>query len=420
MGRLLSAGAAVSLIASLTASHGRADGTHGVGAGAPRAALRPISQKLSGSSGLVDPVSEAGQRARGLYFNAPMQKRLGAAGIIRAVKAANMNAAVLDFKDGEGRVSWDTQIPSLQPQKRKYIEDRPAFVRELQAAGVYVIARVVCFSDPFLPRNEPDRAVMDNRPNKQGVVWASWGHRNTWLDPYNTKNHDLIIEEAKEVEAIGVDEIQFDYIRFPVDSATIFATFPAETPGLLRRDALLGMLKRIDEAVHIPIGADVFGLTTFRPGDRDGLGQSLDEWAAYLDVFSPMLYLNGMTSLVPKSGKDQRAKKLIYVGVKNLRERVGEGPVIRPFLQAFEHGADYYTPDFIAEQIQGAREAGGDGFLFWHPGSNYKMVQMGMAGPARGLSPFPIDTRMEWRRKAWGMPAQGQPESATTDVATPL
>jgi hypothetical protein len=133
-----------------------------------------------------------------------------------------------------------------------------------------------------------------------------------------------------------------------------------------------------------------------------------------------MLYLNGMTSLVPKSGKDQRAKKLIYVGVKNLRERVGEGPVIRPFLQAFEHGADYYTPDFIAEQIQGAREAGGDGFLFWHPGSNYKMVQMGMAGPARGLSPFPIDTRMEWRRKAWGMPAQGQPESATTDVATPL
>lgn len=420
VGRLLSAGSAVSLIAFFWAGHGRADGTRGVGAAAPpRAALHPISQKLSGDS-LVDPVSEAGQRARGLYFNAPMQARLGVAGIIRAVKAANMNAAVLDFKDGEGRVSWDTQIPSLQPQKRKYIEDRPAFVRELQAAGIYVIARLVCFSDPFLPRNEPDRAVMDNRPNKQGVVWASWGHRNTWLDPYNTKNHDLIIAEAKEVEAIGVDEIQFDYIRFPVDDATKFATFPAETPGLLRRDALLGMLKRIDEAIHIPIGADVFGLTTFRPGDPDGLGQSLDEWAQYLDVFSPMLYLNGMTSLVPKSGKDQRAKKLIYIGVHNLRERVGEGPVIRPFLQAFEHGADYYTPEFIAEQIQGAREAGGDGFLFWHPGSQYKMVQMGMVGPARGLSPFPIEARMEWRRNAWGVGPQQQPEQAPAEAEKQL
>ena len=85
---------------------------------------------------------------------------------------------------------------------------------------------MVCFSDPYLPRNEPERAIMDNRPNKAGKVWASWGHRKTWLDPYNPKNHDLVVEMAKEVEAIGVDEIQFDYIRFPVDPATKFALFP--------------------------------------------------------------------------------------------------------------------------------------------------------------------------------------------------
>jgi hypothetical protein len=375
-----------------------------VSAGAPRAALQPISRELLGADRLIDPMSEQGQNARGLYFNAPMQKRLGAAGIIRSVRAAGMNAAVIDFKDGEGRVAWDTQIPSLQPQKRTFIKDVPAFVRELKDAGVYVIARIVCFSDPFLPRNEPDRAVMDNRPNKQGVIWASWGKRNTWLDPYNTKNHDLIVEMAKEVEAVGVDELQFDYIRFPVDPATKFAAFPAqvETP---RREVLLGMIKRIDEATHIPIGADVFGLTTFREGDPDGLGQSLNEWASHLDVFSPMLYLNGMTALVPKSGKEGRAGKLIYVGVHNLRNRVGKGPVIRPFLQAFETGADYYTPEFIAEQIRGARDAGGDGFLFWHPGSNYRMVTSGMVGPARALVPFPIADHMAFRRELWGQAA---------------
>jgi hypothetical protein len=363
---------------------------------APRAALEPIARELRENDPLVDHVSEKGQRARGLYFSAPVQKRLGASGIIKKLRSSGMDAAVLDLKDGEGRVSYDTQIAALQPQKRRYVEDLPAFIAELKAAGIYTIGRVVCFSDPFLPRNEPDRAVMDNRPNKKGLIWASWGKRNTWLDPYNVKNHDLIVDIAKEVEALGIDEIQFDYIRFPVDSTVRFATFPAqvETP---RRFVLLGMLKRIDEAVRIPIGADVFGLTALRVGDPAGLGQSLEDWAAHLDVFSPMLYLNGMQSLVPKGGT-QRAQRLIIGAVKTLRNRIGDKPVIRPFLQGFDAGADYYTPDFIAEQIVGAKVGGADGFLFWHPGSNFSMVQQGMLGPGRGLSPFAIEQRSEVRR----------------------
>ena len=403
----------MSLVAALGAAVGHAEGTHGLQVGARNATLHPISRGLADAE-LIDPVSDQGQRARGLYFNGPMQRRLGAAGIIRSVRAASMNAVVLDFKDGEGRVGWDTQIAALQPQKRAFIKDMPGLVKQLKDAGIYTIARVVCFSDPYLPRNEPERAVMDNRPRKQGRLWADWGGRNTWLDPYNTKNHDLIVAMAKEVETVGVDEIQFDYIRFPVDEATKFATFPAEVPTP-RRQVLLGMIERIDEAVHIPIGADVFGLTTFRPGDPDGLGQDLGAWASHMDVFSPMLYLNGMTNIVPKSGKSQRAQKLIYVGVKNLRERVGDGPVIRPFLQAFENGADYYNPEFIAEQIRGAREGGADGFLFWHPGSRYKMVQLGMAGPARGLYPFPMEERMTWRKQAWGVP-EGLDASETRDA----
>jgi hypothetical protein len=371
---------------------------------APKVASEPLARASTAPADdpLIDPVSEQGQRARGLYFSAPVQKRLGARGIISSLRRSGLNAAVLDLKDGEGRVSYDTKIPSLQPQKRKYVEDVPAFIAELKAAGIYTIGRIVCFSDPFLPRNEPDRAIMDNRPHKQGKIWASWGNRNTWLDPYNTKNHDLIVDLAKEAEALGIDEIQFDYIRWPVDSTTRWAHFPSQvdTP---RRYVLIGMLKRVDEAVRIPIGADVFGLAAFRvnEGDPAGLGQALAEWTPYVEVFSPMLYLNGMQSYIPK-GQPQRANRLIYGGVKALRDRVGSGPVLRPFLQAFEAGADYYNPEFIAEQIRGAYTAGGDGFLFWHPGSNFKMVQMALAGPARGMAPFAIEERMAARRVAWG------------------
>ena len=60
------------------------------------------------------------------------------------------------------------------------------------------------------------------------------------------------------------------------------------------------------------------------------------------------------------------------------------------------------------------------GLISWHPGSQYKMVQMGMAGPARGLSPFPIETRMEWRRNAWGTGPQQPNQQAPAEAAKSL
>jgi len=363
----------------------------------------------------TDPVSLQGQRARGLYFNGPMMKRLGVKGIIRTVKGANLDAVVLDIKDGEGRVTYDTKIEAIVPQKRVFVKDFAAFVAELKAAGIYTIARVVCFSDPNLPRADHSRAVLDNRPSHAGRIWADTGHRNTWLDPYNERNHELIASIARDVESFGFNEIQLDYVRFPVDEATVFAHFPAQVDKP-RREVILSMLRRVDAAISIPINTDVFGLTALRVGDPAGLGQSLEDWVPHVEVFSPMLYVNGMKTWV--SGGANRAERLVLAAMSKLRERVGHGPVLRPFLQAFANGADYYTPAFIAEQIRGARNAGSDGFLFWHPGSNYGLVQAGAAGPARALMPFPLGERQAWREQAWrdGLP-WGQRAQFEAEVA---
>lgn len=346
----------------------------------------------------TDPVSLQGQRARGLYFNGPMMRRLGAKGIIRTVKNAQLDAVVLDIKDGEGRVTYDTKIEAVLPQKHVFVKDMSGFIAELKAAGIYTIGRVVCFSDPFLPRADHSRAVLDNRPSHAGRIWADTGKRNTWLDPYNERNHELVAQIARDVESFGFDEVQLDYVRFPVDDATVFAQFPAQVDKP-RREVILSLLRRVDAAIAIPINTDVFGLTALRVGDPAGLGQSLEDWVPHVEVFSPMLYVNGMSTWV--AGGANRAERLVYAAVSKLRERVGHGPVLRPFLQAFATGADYYTPAFIAEQIRGARNAGADGFLFWHPGSSYAMVQAGAVGPARALMPFPLGERRAWREQAW-------------------
>jgi len=354
---------------------------------------------LWGDQRLVDPVSRKGQGARGLYFNAVVIRRMGARGVIRSVRNAHLDAAVIDLKDSEGRLLYQTQIDILKKLYKPFLHDAPSFVRKLKDAGIYTIGRIVCFSDPKVPRAYPDRAILDVRPRKKGRLWASWGGRNTWLDPYNERNHDLIVQLAVEAEKLGVDEIQLDYIRFPVDSSTNFAHYPAET-DTPRRLVLLRLLRRVDQAIRIPIGVDVFGLTALRNDDRAGLGQSPEDWARYVEVFTPMLYLNGM-SVWATGDKHQRAMRLVNAAVTQLRRRLGHGPVIRPFLQAFPQGADYYTPEFIEEQIRGARQGGADGFLFWHPGSNYIMVREGTKGPAHRIGPFSFDERFNWRVQAW-------------------
>ncbi len=346
--------------------------------------LRAFADALNQPAGpqrYVDLMSEQGVHAQGLYITGPFVRYFGAQGVISAVRNAGLNAAVIDLKDDQGRVTFKTKVAQFQPQSKNLLRDVNALVRELKQANIYTIARVVCFNDNQLAAREPERAIHDKRPSKK--IWKSWGTATHWLDPYNTKNHDVLLELTKEAESFGFDEVQLDYIRFPVDEGTQYAVYPSQIDKE-RRYVIRDFLKRVDEALSVPLGVDVFGLTAFHVGDKTGLGQSHEDWAPYVEVFSPMLYLNAMKSWgrqypIGQGQELQRAQRLIQAGVAAMRQRLGAGPVIRPFLQAFPNGADYYDARFIREQLQGAYSGGAQGFLFWHPGSQYGMVQRSLS-----------------------------------------
>jgi len=304
-------------------------------------------------------------------------------------RASRMSAVVLDFKDSAGKVHYDTAIPELEPYESGYMGDAREYIRTIKEAGIYVIARVVCFADLKLPKDDPSRAIQYNIRRREGEVWRSWGTGGSWLDPYNQQNHDMVVALAREAQDLGVDEVQLDYIRFPVDNGTQYAHYPAER-DINRATLLLGLLERIDAVLNIPLGVDVFGLAAFRRGDPSGLGQDLERWTKHVEVFTPMLYMYSMRAWEPNAR--DRVQRLIAGGVSRLRARIGEKPVIRPFIQAFRRGnVGEETPDFIARQIRAARFGRADGYLFWHPGSRYGHVRQAMAGPARRFSPFPID-----------------------------
>lgn len=346
--------------------------------------------RASTQSRARDAIDERVQRARGLYVSGPFVRLRGAAGIVAMVRGARMDTAVVDFKDGMGRVTFDSSLPELARSETRDIEDPRALVAALHAAGIHVVGRIVCFSDRRLALREPDRAIQDNRPRREGKPWISWGTGGAWLNPWDPRNLETIVRLADEVESFGVDEIQLDYIRFPVDDGVHLAHYPGARDDVSRAEHLHGLLRRIDDAIAVPLGVDVFGIQAYWEGDRSGLGQDLELWADVVDIFSPMLYLNAMLDW--ERGRPNRARSLVQIGVSRLRARLGPRPVIRPFLQGFDNGLtrDEWRPEFIAEQIRGARAGGADGFLFWNAGSRFGMVRRAMVGPARDLSPFAI------------------------------
>ena len=336
-----------------------------------------------------DVVTEQGQHARGLYFNGMWAGRLGAEGIMDQLRQAGLDAAVIDVRNDRGQVFIPTGVTNFQRNVAPMTHALRDVVATLKQNGIYTIARLVCFNDPRTSRSHPELAVADSRPENKGKPWISRSG-NSWLDPTNPTNHQMIRDFAVETAATGFDEIQLDYVRFPVDANARYARFRGLQPATPRWTYVDSMLTMIDEAIHIPLSTDIFGIAALRHGDPDGLGQLPEEWSKHVEIFSPMLYANNFRSWRSRDGSDA-GEDFIRTALTILRPRIPANSVVRPYLQAFPMGASRpYGEQMIAGQIAAARQRQADGFLFWNPGSSYGAVLRGMH--VRGASdPF------DWR-----------------------
>src|SRR5206468_5697375 len=78
---------------------------------------------------------------------------------------------------------------------------------------MHAIARIAIFRDERLVTQHPELAVQSR---KNRTAWRENG-KLVWTDPSNPKVQDYNIALAKHVAQLGVDEIQFDYVRFPAE-----------------------------------------------------------------------------------------------------------------------------------------------------------------------------------------------------------
>jgi hypothetical protein len=269
--------------------------------------------------------------------------------IIKHWREVGGNAVVFDIKDSDGSVTIPFEHPLLG-QHPVYIHDVPKLVRFLHQQNMHAIARIAIFRDERLVVNHPELAVQ-SRKNK--TAWRENG-KLVWTDPSNPKVQDYDIALAKYVAGLGVDEIQFDYVRFPAEgdqkdaqfvyqkdqpelaqpevaqadasangdtgtcgdgrlarpaeakrggtatkpapksSAPKSAACTAKPRGPQRTDVITAFLKKAYADLHptgVLLSLDVFGVMAWqRQVDLAHTGQDIVGMAHYCDVLSPMIY----------------------------------------------------------------------------------------------------------------------------------
>lgn len=315
-------------------------------------------------------MTERGKNIRGVYVPYPKLRSWTPKRLARWVEAVGADAVILDVKDDRGRVTFSRKLPHAKGRPHGEIRRMGGIVKELRSRGIYTIGRVVCFKDNLLAIAEPGAAIRDTRT---GRIWKDRGNLG-WVDPHSEIAREHIVSVAVAARELGFDEIQLDYIRFPVERAARFANYPNRVGGQERHEVIAAVLARVDHALDAPLSIDVFGLTAYHPGDEDGLGQSLEHLAPYVDAISPMVYLANWPKRYWENPRPSRTRSLVRGAVARIRERLGDDIAVRPLLQAFKWRAKNFSAAFILDQIDAAEQGGCHGYLFWNQSGNYFKV----------------------------------------------
>jgi hypothetical protein len=329
---------------------------------------------------------------RAIYLTGLMAGSEHGIRLIRRWHELGGNSVVFDIKDSDGTVTIAFDDP-LEPRlKHPYIHSLPKLVHFLHSLQMHAIAREALFRDEKLVLQHPELAVQSHRDaaavnDKAPHPWRENG-KLVWTDPSSRPVQNRNIALAKAAAAAGVDEIQFDYVRFPAegDQADARFAFMQQQPQWTRADVIADFLSRAYGQLHptgVLLSLDVFGIMAWqRSVDLNHTGQDIVRMAKSCDVLSPMIYPSHFFGMDGYALPGDAPEHFISTSMRRFTTITnGSGAVIRPWLQAFAWRTKTYSPTYIETQVRVAKEHGGIGFLFWNARNDYSrpfeaMLQM--------------------------------------------
>lgn len=315
---------------------------------------------------------------KGIYISGPMAGSAAMDSLLALVDETELNAVVIDVKNDEGYLTYQPKGGTAAELKAymPYISDLAGLVAELKGHGVYTIARIVAFKDPFLAKARPELALHD----MDGKVIAENGTA-TWVNPFEQEVWGYLEEIALGAVELGFDEVQFDYVRFPAGGSNQIDYGPAGD-GKEKKDAIAGFLAEVTSLLHekgVYASADVFGTIITNPGDAEYVGQDFVQLAQIVDKICPMVYPSHYAAdsfglAVPDSQPYETIHAALGYASSSLFG-FDDANCVRPWLQDFTAtwvtGHIAYGPEELRAQIRAVYDAGYTDWLLWNAGNQY-------------------------------------------------
>lgn len=313
---------------------------------------------------------------RALYLNGSAIQY--ADSYIRLAQGTGINAFVVDIVDGTA-VSYASPVmqqysPSAYAAAQDTMEGFKANVQKLRDAGYYVIGRITVFNDAHLAADHPEYVISDlnGTPLKiSSMYWPSAYNRTVW---------QYKVELALEAAALGFNEIQFDYIRFPdgaykyEQAGTIdYKNTYGESKAQAVQRFLIYAAQRLHDAGYY-ISGDVFGECA--NAYVTACGQYWPAISSVVDAISGMPYPDHYSAQ-----GDYKPWEHPYTTVHNFgesamarqSETVSPGAV-RTWIQcynAIREPYNHYGAAELADEVRALRDAGcTGGFMTWNGASD--------------------------------------------------
>ncbi|UER67363.1 putative glycoside hydrolase [Borrelia sp. BU AG58] len=306
------------------------------------------------------------------------------------IKRLGMNAVIIDFKDDSGILTYPSKL--ALPNKIRAVKaliDVPYILKRARKLGIYVIARIVVFKDKKLYSYNNFKYALWNRSTN--LPWANMVRVNDgdsfkyiqkehWVDLFLQDIWDYNVSIAKEIQSLGVDEIQFDYIRFPTDGPISLISSRFSKYNMRAIDALESFLIIARKNISTPISVDIYGNNGWFI--TNSIGQNIPMISDYVDVVSPMFYPSHYTNdfLNNELYYTTRAYKIYKEGSNRAAVFSFNRVIIRPYVQAFLLGQERSVSretylGYFSHQLRGIKESLGNGFSLWNSSNIYYMVK---------------------------------------------
>lgn len=319
--------------------------------------------------------------------------------LVEFIDSTKLNAVVIDIKDYAGKIAFPTDNPALSDSvsEKCGADDMEEFVELLHEKGIYVIGRITVFQDPFYTKNHPEQSVQSkSRPGEpwkdfKGLSFVAVNSEPFWR---------YIVELSKESYALGFDELNYDYVRWPSDGPMSDIAYPSSDRGG-ELEKFFRYLQAEVKPIGVVMSADLFGYTTVLTDDL-GIGQQLERTLPYFDYVAPMVYPShynkGFAGL---ANPNSDPYKVVYTSMAEaarraaatttpmyalahtrigtstpaLYEKPSHSPLkLRPWLQDFDYGKDYLPQD-VLDQTRATYDAGLTSWFFWDPANRYSSLR---------------------------------------------